>query len=237
MHTLTDIHKQFAFLIKDKKYTWKTRIILLLTRITSFHVYVLERYDICMVRCDTQREWHVTGSALSWRIVLSHCDITTIMLWQSFTVEVVLKVISVGTTARRHIHVNITSSMSFWSSQHVVGLYWVPGHSGGQGNEIADKLARDGSVLKFVGPEPALGVSRQDVWRKIRRWLVNQHWVWWQGLGDTQRQAWELIVGPVWVPRLGFYPLTGHNPGMLLAFSQGPEETSSPNGAVRQSTV
>ena len=28
----------------------KTPIILLSTRITSFHVYVLERYDICMVR-------------------------------------------------------------------------------------------------------------------------------------------------------------------------------------------
>jgi len=27
----------------------KTPIILLLTRITSFHVYVLERYDICMI--------------------------------------------------------------------------------------------------------------------------------------------------------------------------------------------
>jgi len=28
--------------------------LLLLTRITSFHVYVLERYDICMVRCDAR---------------------------------------------------------------------------------------------------------------------------------------------------------------------------------------
>jgi hypothetical protein len=26
--------------------------------------------------------------------------------------------------------------------------------------------------------------------------LVNQHWVWWQGLGNTQRQAQELILGP-----------------------------------------
>jgi len=31
-------------------YTLKTPIILLLMRITSFHVYVLERYDICMIR-------------------------------------------------------------------------------------------------------------------------------------------------------------------------------------------
>jgi len=34
-----------SFLINKNK----TRIILLLMRIMSFHVYVLERYDICMV--------------------------------------------------------------------------------------------------------------------------------------------------------------------------------------------
>jgi hypothetical protein len=38
-------------------------------------------------------------------------------------------------------------------------------------------------------------VPRQDIWRRISRWLVNQHWVWWQGPGDTQRQARELILG------------------------------------------
>jgi hypothetical protein len=59
----------------------------------------------------------------------------------------------------------------------------------------ANELARDGSFLKFVGPEPALGVSRQDIRRKIRRWLVNQHWLWWRGVGDTPRQARELISG------------------------------------------
>jgi hypothetical protein len=75
------------------------------------------------------------------------------------------------------------------STRHVVGLYWVPGHARVRGNEIVDELARDGSVLKVVGPEPALGVSRQDIQRRIRRWLVNQHWIWWQCLGDTQRQA------------------------------------------------
>jgi len=46
---------------------------------------------------------------------------------------------------------------------HAVGLYWVPGHAGVRGNEIADELTRDVSVLKFVRPELALGVSRQDI--------------------------------------------------------------------------
>jgi len=38
-----------------------------------------------------------------------------------------------------------------------------PGHAWVQGNEITDKLTRDGSVLKFVGPQSSLGVSRQNI--------------------------------------------------------------------------
>ena len=109
------------------------------------------------------------------------------------------------------------------SARHVVGLYWVPGHVGLRGNEITDELTRDGSVLQFVGPQPAMGVSRQDIWGRIRRWLVNQHWVWWWGFGDTQRQAQELILGPCLGAKATFLSLnrmqsradtgllTGHN--------------------------
>jgi hypothetical protein len=57
------------------------------------------------------------------------------------------------------------------------------------------ELARGGSVLRFLGPEPALGVLRRDIRRKISLWLVNQHSARWQGLGETQRQARELISG------------------------------------------
>ena len=60
------------------------------------------------------------------------------------------------------------------------------------GNE---ELARGSSTLRIVGPQLALGVCRQDIRRRIKR-LVHQHWVWWQGLGNTQRQARELISGP-----------------------------------------
>jgi ribonuclease HI len=44
-----------------------------------------------------------------------------------------------------------------------VGLFWILGHSRVHGNEIADELARDGTVHQLVRPEPALEVSRQNI--------------------------------------------------------------------------
>jgi hypothetical protein len=82
------------------------------------------------------------------------------------------------------------------STRHTVGLYWVPGHAIVWGNEITDKLARDGSVQWFVGPEPFLGVSRQNIRRKIKRWMDKQHLILWHGPCSTQRQAQELICDP-----------------------------------------
>ena len=75
-----------------------------------------------------------------------------------------------------------------------MGLYWVPGHAGVLGNEVANKLARDGSVPKFVGPEPSLGVSRQNIRIKIKCRMNNQHLPWWQGLSSTHRQYPNLIA-------------------------------------------
>ena len=82
------------------------------------------------------------------------------------------------------------------SARHVEGLYWVPGHAVVRGNEIADRLARSGSALGFLGPEPALGVSRSDIRKRLSRWFINQQWVSWHDLGNTVRQARELISGP-----------------------------------------
>ena len=78
-----------------------------------------------------------------------------------------------------------------------------------QANEVTAELARDGSVLMFVGSELALGVSRQDIRRRIRCWLVNQYWIWWWGLGDTRRQALELISVPCLAAKARFLSFNG----------------------------
>jgi len=82
------------------------------------------------------------------------------------------------------------------SAWHAVRLYWVPGHAGVRGNEIADRLARSSSGQRFIGPEPFLGVSRQNIRRKMKRWMKKQHLALWQYPCSTQRQARELISGP-----------------------------------------
>jgi hypothetical protein len=61
------------------------------------------------------------------------------------------------------------------STRHAVGLYWVPGHASVRGNEITHRLIRSGSIQWFVGPEPFLGLSRQTLRRKMKRWMEKQH--------------------------------------------------------------
>jgi len=63
-----------------------------------------------------------------------------------------------------------------------------------RGNEIANRLAKDGSVQKLVGPEPSLGVSIQNI-KKLKRWVDNQHLVMSRGPSSTQRQAQKPISG------------------------------------------
>jgi hypothetical protein len=80
-------------------------------------------------------------------------------------------------------------------TRHVMGLFWVPSHAGVRGNEITDRLASSGSGQRFIGPEPFLGVSRQNIRRKMKSWVDKQHLTLWHGPCGTQRQARELISG------------------------------------------
>jgi len=77
-----------------------------------------------------------------------------------------------------------------------VGLYWVPGHAGVGGNEIADKLARGGYIQKLIPREPSLGVSRQNIKNKITSWVDNQHLVMWRGPCSAQETGSKIDFAP-----------------------------------------
>jgi hypothetical protein len=76
------------------------------------------------------------------------------------------------------------------STWHAAGLYPVPGHAGVQGIETTDWLARNGST------GAGFGVFLHELWSWINCWEEKQHHRRWWILGDSQRQARELISGP-----------------------------------------
>jgi hypothetical protein len=83
-----------------------------------------------------------------------------------------------------------------WFPPRIVRLFQVPGHSRVCGNESADELPSRGTVHLFAGSEPALGVSGQNIRKKIKCSMDNQHMAIWRDLSSTQRQARKLISGP-----------------------------------------
>ena len=61
------------------------------------------------------------------------------------------------------------------------------------------------------------GVSRQNITRKMKRWTEKQYLPLRSGPCKTHRQTRELISGLIWLQGTDYYPLIGHNPGLLLA--------------------
>ena len=72
------------------------------------------------------------------------------------------------TTSRLVINtVTVLKELSVFNS---VRLLWVPGHSGVDGNEVADSLATQASYSDLIGPEPAIGITVTTVRSEIRSW-------------------------------------------------------------------
>nr|XP_012217684.1 PREDICTED: uncharacterized protein LOC105669363 [Linepithema humile] len=75
-----------------------------------------------------------------------------------------------------------------------VTVTWVPGHSGIQGNECADQLAKAGSELTMVGPGPALGIPFCLGKGRIKEWLRREHLRHWRVESESKcRQARALM--------------------------------------------
>ena len=55
-------------------------------------------------------------------------------------------------------------------SENKVTLLWSPGHSGTQGNEMADCRAKAGANNTFTGPEPSIAFSKSHLRRCITAW-------------------------------------------------------------------
>ncbi|KAJ8909669.1 hypothetical protein NQ315_008899 [Exocentrus adspersus] len=72
--------------------------------------------------------------------------------------------------------------LSDLARHHRVVLLWVPGHSGIKGNEKADELARKGSSASYIGPEPAVGVSKTMVRSQVKEWVNAQHKEYWNNI-------------------------------------------------------
>jgi hypothetical protein len=52
------------------------------------------------------------------------------------------------------------TSLQALSTLNRMYLSWLPGHCNIEGNEMAEKMAREGSAGILCGPEPALPLSR-----------------------------------------------------------------------------
>ncbi|XP_021965805.1 uncharacterized protein LOC110861000 [Folsomia candida] len=56
-----------------------------------------------------------------------------------------------------------------------VTLHWIPSHHGFEGNEVADLLAKEGTLTGYLGPQPSIPLSRSTVISSIVNWARLQH--------------------------------------------------------------
>ncbi len=66
------------------------------------------------------------------------------------------------------------------SEVNQVTIVGVPGHSGIQQNETADRLVREGARTRPIGPEPLLPLSLSRFKWKIRNWIEKRKQTEWK---------------------------------------------------------
>ena len=65
-------------------------------------------------------------------------------------------------------------NLNILSKDNDVTIAWTPGHTGIQGNEKADILAKSGSALNCLGPEPFISIPYASCRAAIKDWSVKR---------------------------------------------------------------
>ena len=73
------------------------------------------------------------------------------------------------------------------ANHNMVNLKWIPGHEGHLGNEIADRLAKRGSMLEVAGPEPHLPTNSSFLKKKLKDWEIAKHNTEWRNRNDCRQ--------------------------------------------------
>ncbi|XP_062713028.1 uncharacterized protein LOC134290062 [Aedes albopictus] len=100
--------------------------------------------------------------------------------------QVAIKALA-SANSRSKIVIACRTQIEELNSANAVHLVWVPGHSSITGNELADELARTGASHDFIGPEPAILVSKCWVKLRIDTWAATQHKQYWNSLASCRQ--------------------------------------------------
>jgi hypothetical protein len=104
--------------------------------------------------------------------------------------------------------------------QMTVTLRWVKAHVGTRGNEIADKLAKEGSAQPWMGPEPCLPVGRHEMAKIIKEKTNNIWQTRWNN--NPQCQQSKMMLGKIsWRESKLLIKLNREECGEMLRFLTG----------------
>ncbi|KAJ8964293.1 hypothetical protein NQ317_016582, partial [Molorchus minor] len=107
--------------------------------------------------------------------------------------------VEMGTMTNRWVlaRERLTPEYNGFATNNRVKLRWIPGHSGLEGNERADLLARLGSELGPVGPEPLVAISKATCAQSISKWVIQRHVEYWekQELRQSRMKQTRTIIG------------------------------------------
>ena len=118
-------------------------------------------------------------------------------------------------SSRSRLVIACRSQIEELNSANADNLIWVPGHSSIAGNELADELARTGASHDFIGPEPAIPVSKCWVTHRINSWAAAQHKEYWNSL-ESCRQTKLYLKEPSPVVAKYLTNLSKQNCSMLV---------------------